>query len=209
MFYRCETPLAAYEKFTFVPGKGYPLLSFDPFQNFEEIKQFAPWPKCQLLRAPIIRDDFFADLIIYKGLEYNEIPDIMTTNIPIVSAKVLEIIRDMDEFEHQIARATFRDKQGNIIDRGEYYHLHIRRKLAIEDCGATPEGTYKDEYFVGTIQSIPELREKVEKLPVWQPPLDRHYCFFNEQLVLRFKQENLKFSEYNMFANPEGNLLPL
>ncbi|RED44640.1 imm11 family protein [Aestuariispira insulae] len=127
-----------------------------------------------------------------------KIPDIITfrTHQNIVSEKVREVIEAFDDFPHQFQKCRMFNHEDVELTERQFYLINIRRYVQFE-AGKPPEikppyqMTYTEKQVLGTIETNPELKEKLSKLPIWHIRGDRNTLYLSEGLVSELRAKNV------------------
>ena len=131
------------------------------------------------------------------------------------SQKVKNVIEDIDNIKHQFVPMSFLKQDGEPIEQGPFYFLHIRRVLEIEPSENRTELWPNQANFnnisspnLVTITEHDELRTFTEQLPIWVHDLASHNVYLSKQVIDRFKKENIAgVKEYTSdFKNRDANL---
>ncbi|MFT6509756.1 MAG: hypothetical protein ACJAVO_002646 [Parvibaculaceae bacterium] len=113
--------------------------------------------------------------IIAKEDHVNLLPDIAPGAFILVSDKCKEVIEKNDPWPHQFWPAEIL-LNGGVQTRRQFFWMSIRRCVAIDEMGLANQPpadtrwrrTFAEKQFIPAIQSYPELRKCLEKLPFWQ-----------------------------------------
>ena len=207
MFYRYRSSLNTTERLE-LSLVGKPRLQLGYHYRDWEVTVDPPITNYREFVFPEIAEDRFPGFQCdYKGKEKEHIPDIFSQDyVTIISAKFREIITKVDPCEHQYTPVLFFDSLGEPIDRGEYYHLWVRKRLDIKDTGVKPDVNFSvgGNEFLGTVQNNIEIRKRVEQIPLWQSPVDLSNTYLNEDLFTALKNEKISgVEEYSEFAGKD------
>ena len=179
------------------PKKEIPPSVLPVYYGIEEISVSPPLPKCKMFLLPKVDDDMYCNMTMWNRVEKERMPEIVhQSEWVFVSQKVKNILEDLDEIEHQFVPMSFLNRQGNSIEHlGQFYHLHIRRKLEIEP--SERKRLSKANFSnisspnLATVEDYEELQKFIEKLPIWVQGLDTKNIYLGPKVIERFRKENV------------------
>lgn len=153
-------------------------------KNFGHCFQAVPtspnWPHCQLMVPPEMPQAQLPSMtfspIIAKEDHVNLLPDISPGPFTLVSDRCKEVIEENDPWPHQFWPAEILLNGGDAQTRRQFFWMSIRRCVAIDEMGLANQPpadtrwrrTRAEKRFMPAIQSYPELKKCLEKLPFWQ-----------------------------------------
>lgn len=171
----------------------------DWFRPAEEIPQSSPWPHCRVLRAPLFPDHLAQQIHVYKVSKDKSLPDIVcVASRLLVSQAAREVIKSLDDFEHEFTETEIQDKQRRRINEQPYFLLSIRRFLEIEgiDGPLMPTTNYRfnenvEGKMLRTLGNCPELMAEVAKVPFWRHPILPSYVYLSEEALGKLRAAGL------------------
>ncbi len=212
MFYRLFTPMTLSRRLLLDvtnPFSQPGIIHANEFENlFEEIPMEKCNDHCRLYKAPCLPQQKIHRDIVIKKFSRGEFPDIWTRGeTALVSEKLKSVIERCDDFTHQFWPVTIVDKKGNQFCDQQYYLLNIRRFVRVRDCGKPHETVdfYEmniERDYLPTIQHYPDLREQIEKLPIWRHARNNEVIYLNEYMVSQLKLAGI--NGINEYTRPLG-----
>lgn len=190
MFYRFLSKLATQERLEAFP---VPLAGCDPmkdrsawmpFARDYEVKFKQITLPVSILGVTCFRAPLFLDsgprgfrLRFHRCEEALRVPDIWgVEGRLIVSEKFRKVVESVDEMEHEYIPIDFIDRQEKLIATAQpYYWFNQRRYLTIQpgsriaahdELGFCP--IVGEEDFLARVLDTENLRDQIEKLPIWQ-----------------------------------------
>ena len=148
--------------------------------SFQAVPTSPNWPHCQLMVPPEMPLAQLPSMtfspIIAKEDHVDLLPDISPGPFTLVSGKCKEVIEKNDPWPHQFWPAEILLNGGGAQTRRQFFWMSIRRCVAIDEMGLANQPpadtrwsrTFAEDRFMPAIQSYPELKKCLEKLPFWQ-----------------------------------------
>ena len=177
-------------------------------KKFELIEETSDWPFCKVYRAPLMAGYHIQNNLVVN-MQSGDIPDVWTFGkTTIVSEGFRAVLDQVDEFNHQYCPITIIDKAGNDVTKKQFFCLSIRRFVRIENLSSKCpliefDFAYGEIEYLPTIIAKPDLRENLEKLPIWRNEKNKQTLYMNEILFKKCVEKNITGLDF--YTSPYGD----